>query len=62
MFELIVSCVDLCACLCISLPMDVRLAKMLVYASIFHCVTPIATLCALLSDRSPFLCPFEKCV
>jgi HrpA-like RNA helicase len=43
-----------------SMPVDVRLAKMLLYGAMFHCVTPIATLAALMSNKSPFFVPMDK--
>ena len=37
------------------LPVDVRLAKMLIYGTIFHCVDPVLTVAASLSCKSPFV-------
>lgn len=43
------------------LPMDVRLGKMLVFASLFQCLDPVLTVAAGLSGiKSPFLAPFGK--
>jgi len=36
------------------LPVDVRLAKMLVYGALFNCIEPILTIAATLSCKSPF--------
>lgn len=37
-----------------SLPVAPKIGKMLIYASIFKCLSPILTICAALSDRAPF--------
>jgi HrpA-like RNA helicase len=42
------------------LPVDVRLAKMLIYAAIFRCLDPVLTIAAVLSYKSIFLRPFDK--
>lgn len=42
------------------LPLDLRLGKMLVLASIFDCLDPVLTLCAALSTKSIFNSPPEK--
>lgn len=41
---------------------NVRLGRMLIYASCFQCVTPLLAMSALLSTRSPFFSPIERCV
>jgi HrpA-like RNA helicase len=45
------------------LPVDISVGKMLIMASIFHCIDPIVTMAAGLSVQSPFLsnlrCDFE---
>ncbi|GAA5976414.1 hypothetical protein JCM10908_005491 [Rhodotorula pacifica] len=42
------------------IPVDVRLAKMLVLAAIFRCLDPILTIVALLSSKPFFLNPMEQ--
>ncbi|KAJ1487391.1 hypothetical protein T484DRAFT_1786768 [Baffinella frigidus] len=42
------------------MPVDVRLARMLVYAAVLGVTEPALTIAATLSSRSPFLSPFEK--
>ncbi|GAA5963647.1 hypothetical protein JCM21900_000208 [Sporobolomyces salmonicolor] len=42
------------------IPVDLRLAKMLVLAAIFRCLDPILTIVALLSSKPFFLNPMEK--
>ncbi|TPX57355.1 hypothetical protein SpCBS45565_g08230 [Spizellomyces sp. 'palustris'] len=42
------------------LPVDVRIGKLLVFGSIFHCVDPVLTIAAAMSMKSPFVAPFEK--
>ncbi|KAF4611691.1 hypothetical protein D9613_004209 [Agrocybe pediades] len=42
------------------IPVDIRLAKMLVLASIFQCLGPISTVAALLSSKPLFNSPMEK--
>eukprot|EP00040_Diaphanoeca_grandis_P018572 m.97718 g.97718 ORF g.97718 m.97718 type:complete len:1204 (+) comp27004_c0_seq2:178-3789(+) len=39
------------------LPVDARLGKMLIYASIFSCLEPILTIAATMSLKSPFMSP-----
>ena len=36
------------------LPVDVRLGKMLIFGSLFHCIDPVLTIAASLSSKSPF--------
>ncbi|KND00002.1 uncharacterized protein SPPG_04349 [Spizellomyces punctatus DAOM BR117] len=42
------------------LPVDVRIGKLLILGSIFHCVDPVLTIAAAMSMKSPFVAPFEK--
>ncbi|KAF8808063.1 P-loop containing nucleoside triphosphate hydrolase protein [Phlegmacium glaucopus] len=42
------------------LPLDIRLAKMLILATVFQCLGPIVTVAALLSSKPLFLTPLEK--
>ncbi|KAF9454218.1 P-loop containing nucleoside triphosphate hydrolase protein [Macrolepiota fuliginosa MF-IS2] len=42
------------------LPLDVHLSKMLVLGTIFHCLSPILSITALLSSKSLFLVPEAK--
>ncbi|KAI8051525.1 P-loop containing nucleoside triphosphate hydrolase protein [Syncephalis plumigaleata] len=44
------------------LPLDVHLAKMLVYATVLQCIDPILTIVAALSNRSIFLRPYGESV
>jgi len=39
---------------------NVRIGKMLIYGAIFRVLSPIATIAALLSHRTPFMAPLEK--
>ncbi|KAJ3569724.1 hypothetical protein NP233_g4864 [Leucocoprinus birnbaumii] len=39
------------------LPLDVRLAKMLVFGTIFHCLSPVLTIVALMSSKPLFTSP-----
>ncbi|CED84855.1 atp-dependent rna helicase a [Phaffia rhodozyma] len=43
-----------------SIPVDLRLAKMLVLAAIFKCLDPIVTIAAILSSKPLFLSPMDK--
>ncbi|KAJ3349723.1 hypothetical protein HDU83_000341 [Entophlyctis luteolus] len=43
-----------------TIPTDLRVAKMLIFASIFHCIHPVLTIAALLSSKSPFISPPDK--
>ncbi|KAI8620273.1 P-loop containing nucleoside triphosphate hydrolase protein [Chytriomyces sp. MP71] len=43
-----------------TIPADLRLSKMLIFGSIFHCIYPILTVAAILSSKSPFVAPFDK--
>ncbi len=42
------------------IPADVRIAKMLLMGAILQCASPVATVAAALSDKSPFLAPIER--
>ncbi|KAJ2999407.1 hypothetical protein HDV02_003025 [Globomyces sp. JEL0801] len=42
------------------IPTDIRIAKMLVYGAIFHCIDPILTVAACMSGKSPFNSPMDK--
>ena len=42
------------------LPVDVRVGKMIIFASVFGCLDPILTISAAESFKSPFLSPFER--
>eukprot|EP00729_Bicosta_minor_P018804 gene18804-3969_t len=42
------------------LPIDVRLGKMLIFASLFECLDPVLTIAATMSNKSPFAAPFGK--
>lgn len=41
------------------LPVDVRIAKLLIFSTILRCLNPILTICAVLSYHSPFLSPLD---
>ena len=43
-----------------SLPLDARLGKMLIFASIFKCLDPVLTIAATMSVKSPFVAPMSK--
>ena len=43
-----------------TLPVDVRVGKMLLYGSMLGCLDPVLTIAAVLSGRSPFVAPLEK--
>eukprot|EP00939_MAST-03C_sp_MAST-3C-sp1_P003634 g3634.t1 len=43
-----------------TLPVSPRIGKMIVYGAIFKCLSPILTIAASLSFRSPFVAPLEK--
>ena len=42
------------------LPLDVRLAKMLLWAVLLRCADPLLTITAALSMRSPFVTPMGR--
>ncbi|XP_020590261.1 DExH-box ATP-dependent RNA helicase DExH7, chloroplastic isoform X2 [Phalaenopsis equestris] len=42
------------------LPVDVRIGKMMVYGAIFGCLSPILSIIAFLSHKSPFLNPKDE--
>ena len=43
-----------------SLPVDVRLGKMMLYGAIFRCLDPVLTVAAGMSLRSPFYAPLDR--
>ncbi|KAJ3133163.1 hypothetical protein HK100_004618 [Physocladia obscura] len=43
-----------------TIPADLRISKMLIFGCIFHCISPVLTIAAILSSKSPFVIPFEK--
>jgi ATP-dependent RNA helicase DHX36 len=43
-----------------TLPLEARLAKALLMASVLACVEPVAVIAACLTHRSPFVAPFER--
>lgn len=43
-----------------SLPVDVRIGKLMLFGAIFQCLDSILTICACLSHKSPFVSPFSK--
>ena len=43
-----------------ALPLDVHLAKMLIYSAIFGCLDPMLTIAAAMSVKSPFIAPLNK--
>ncbi|XP_071961739.1 putative ATP-dependent RNA helicase DHX57 [Antedon mediterranea] len=43
-----------------SLPVDVRIGKLMLFGAIFRCLDPVLTIAAVLSYRSPFVAPFGK--
>nr|XP_054758550.1 putative ATP-dependent RNA helicase DHX57 [Lytechinus pictus] len=43
-----------------SLPVDVRIGKLMLFGAIFQCLDPVLTIAASLSFRSPFMAPFDK--
>lgn len=42
------------------LPLDIRLAKILIFGTIFQCLNPILTIAACLSSKSIFVAPMDK--
>ena len=42
-----------------TLPVSPRIGKMIVYGAIFGCLSPILTIAASLSFRSPFVAPLQ---
>ena len=42
------------------LPLDVRLAKMLLWSVLLRCADPLLTITAALSTRSPFVTPMGR--
>lgn len=43
-----------------SLPVDVRIGKLMLFGAIFRCLDPALTIAATLSSKSPFVFPFDK--
>nr|XP_020476761.1 ATP-dependent RNA helicase DHX29 isoform X1 [Monopterus albus] len=43
-----------------SLPVNVKIGKMLIYGAIFGCLEPIATIAAAISEKSPFSTPMNR--
>ncbi|KAL4233235.1 ATP-dependent RNA helicase dhx29 [Mactra antiquata] len=43
-----------------TLPVHVRIGKMLIYAAVFGCVEPVAVIAASMTDKSPFIVPIGK--
>ncbi|XP_062600658.1 putative ATP-dependent RNA helicase DHX57 [Saccostrea cucullata] len=43
-----------------SLPVDVRIGKLMLFGAIFRCLDPALTIAATLSYKSPFVSPFDK--
>lgn len=43
-----------------TLPLDVKLGKMLVFGALLGCLDPILTIASTLATKSPFVAPFEK--
>ncbi|KAJ3099000.1 hypothetical protein HDU97_003527 [Phlyctochytrium planicorne] len=43
-----------------AIPADVRVAKMLIFGAIFHCLDPILTISAMMSTKSPFVAGGQK--
>ncbi|MEE6474954.1 hypothetical protein FKM82_010549 [Ascaphus truei] len=43
-----------------SLPVDVRIGKLMLFGAIFRCLDPALTIAASLAFKSPFVCPWDK--
>ncbi|KAF5899942.1 ATP-dependent RNA helicase DHX29, partial [Clarias magur] len=43
-----------------SLPVDVKIGKMLIYGAILGCLEPVATIAAAISEKSPFSIPMNR--
>uniref|UniRef100_A0A7N6BTK6 RNA helicase n=1 Tax=Anabas testudineus TaxID=64144 RepID=A0A7N6BTK6_ANATE len=43
-----------------SLPVNVKIGKMLIYGAIFGCLEPIATIAAAMTEKSPFSTPMNR--
>ncbi|XP_040914905.1 ATP-dependent RNA helicase DHX29 [Toxotes jaculatrix] len=43
-----------------SLPVNVKIGKMLIYGAIFGCLEPIATIAAAITEKSPFSTPMNR--
>jgi len=42
------------------IPIDVQLAKMMLYAAMLHCLDPVLTIAASMGNQSPFLSPINQ--
>uniref|UniRef100_A0A8C9VL96 ATP-dependent RNA helicase DHX29 n=1 Tax=Scleropages formosus TaxID=113540 RepID=A0A8C9VL96_SCLFO len=43
-----------------TLPVNVKIGKMLIFAAIFGCLDPVATIAAAISEKSPFATPMNR--
>uniref|UniRef100_A0A8D2IV95 RNA helicase n=1 Tax=Varanus komodoensis TaxID=61221 RepID=A0A8D2IV95_VARKO len=43
-----------------SLPVNVKIGKMLIFGAIFGCLDPVATLAAVMTEKSPFITPIGR--
>ncbi|CAM6062960.1 unnamed protein product [Sphagnum tenellum] len=43
-----------------ALPVDVHIAKMMIYGAVFGCISPVLTVAACLSHKSPFFAPEDQ--
>ncbi|KAJ3332894.1 ATPdependent RNA helicase [Blyttiomyces sp. JEL0837] len=43
-----------------AIPADLRIAKMLIFGCIFHCLDPVLTIAAIMSSKSPFVIPPDQ--
>uniref|UniRef100_A0A8C5PP75 Putative ATP-dependent RNA helicase DHX57 n=1 Tax=Leptobrachium leishanense TaxID=445787 RepID=A0A8C5PP75_9ANUR len=43
-----------------SLPVDVRIGKLMLFGAIFRCLDPALTIAGSLAFKSPFVCPWDK--
>ncbi|KAL4617559.1 ATP-dependent RNA helicase DHX29 [Arapaima gigas] len=43
-----------------TLPVNVKIGKMLIFAAIFGCLEPVATIAAAMSEKSPFATPMNR--
>ncbi|XP_063774082.1 putative ATP-dependent RNA helicase DHX57 isoform X2 [Pseudophryne corroboree] len=43
-----------------SLPVDVRIGKLMLFGAIFRCLDPALTIAASLAFKNPFVCPWDK--
>ena len=42
------------------MPMETRVGKMLLFATLFRCVDPVLTIAAAMSGKSPFYAPVDQ--